>query len=584
MPETLFKKTEYGLEHLLLEIEHGSIGLPELQRPFVWKAVKVRDLFDSMYQGFPVGYLLFWSNLGARGGKQIGGGQKQADVPLRLVVDGQQRLTSLYAVLRGRAVLDEKFKKRRIQIAFHPPGERFEVATAAHRKDPEWIDDISTVWREGAKSFGVVNRYLKKVREKREVGEKEEERLAGVIDRLYDLKNYPFTTMEIAHTVDEAQVAEIFVRINSKGVRLQQSDFILTLMSVFWEEGRRALEEFCRVATEPSVDGELGGYNAVYSPEPDQLLRVLIAVGLGRAVLSRVYGVLRGKDVEGEAFSDEAREGNFERLRETLPTVLDLTNWHEFIKCLQQAGYRHRNMITSQNAVVFAYALYLLGRGRHGLTVERLRPIISRWFFAAAVTARLSGSFETDMEALLRQLSEIQSAEGFIDAIEHDVALMVTEDFWTLRLPEDLATSAARSPALYGFEAALRVLDAPVLFSKLSINQLADPVVKTKKKALDRHHLFPKGYLKSHGFSRRREVNQIANQTFVEWPDNVKIGMKAPAEYVPAIAGKFDADQWEKMMRLHGLPGEWWTMEYSDFLIQRRRLMAGVIRRAFDGI
>jgi len=416
------------------------------------------------------------------------------------------------------------------------------------------------------------------------VQSEEENRLAKVIDRLYDLQNYPFTAMEIAHTVAEDQVAEIFVRINSKGVRLQQSDFILTLMSVFWEDGRRQLEAFCRQAGEPSQNGPPSPYNAIYLPEPDQLLRVLIALALRRAVLSRVYGILRGKDAETGDFSDETRGRQFEQLRASLPILLDLTNWHEFIKCLMRAGYRHRNMIMSQNAVVFAYVLFLIGRSKHKMPCERLRPLIARWFYGSAATARLSGSFETNMETLLRQLDETDSAEAFEQAVQHDTAYMLTSDFWTLRLPEELATSAARSPALYAFEAAQRVLDAPVLFSNITINQLTDPAVRPKKSALDRHHLFPRAFLKAMGVTKRREINQIANQTLVEWPDDIKIGAKSPEKYIPDFRSKFTAEQWDRMMRLHALPDAWWDMTYDAFLKSRQRLMADIIRTGYESI
>jgi hypothetical protein len=108
----------------------GTIGLPDIQRPFVWKNTKVRDLIDSMYRGYPVGYLLFWENAYGGDGKVIGPDRKQKTANL-LIVDGQQRLTSLYAVIRGEKVLRETFAKEAIEIAFNPVTEHFEVADAA---------------------------------------------------------------------------------------------------------------------------------------------------------------------------------------------------------------------------------------------------------------------------------------------------------------------------------------------------------------------------------------------------------------------------------------------------------------------
>ena len=149
MSETLFKQVNYTLGSLIEFIGLGQIGLPDLQRPFVWKDSKVRDLFDSMYRGFPVGYLLFWANAQGQGVRQIGPDRKQHHVPALLIVDGQQRLTSLYAVFRGEPVRDEDFREIRIEIAFRPRDGRFEVSDPAIARDPEFIANISDLFGEG---------------------------------------------------------------------------------------------------------------------------------------------------------------------------------------------------------------------------------------------------------------------------------------------------------------------------------------------------------------------------------------------------------------------------------------------------
>ena len=130
MSNTLFIKVDYTLDSLVSQIHYGQIGLPDIQRPFVWKNVKVRDLFDSMYRGYPVGYLLFWETGVNAGTKQIGTDQKQL-APNRVIVDGQQRLTSLYAVIKGIPVVRENYATEKIEIAFNPLEDRFEVPDAA---------------------------------------------------------------------------------------------------------------------------------------------------------------------------------------------------------------------------------------------------------------------------------------------------------------------------------------------------------------------------------------------------------------------------------------------------------------------
>jgi len=255
--KTCFKRVDYDLSGLLHYIDIGDIGLPDIQRPFVWSNTKVRDLFDSMYRGFPVGYLLFWANQAVHGVKQIGTADKQHHVPSLLIVDGQQRLTSLYAVFRGKKVFDEDYKERQIEIAFRPRDGKFEVADAAIRRDPEWIQNISDIWASGKSSRKLVNDFIDHLKVKTPLTDDEEEVIAHSLDRLFDLQKFPFTALEISPTVDEEQVADIFVRINSEGVKLKQADFILTLLSVFWDEGRRALEDFCRRSRQlPELGGQ----------------------------------------------------------------------------------------------------------------------------------------------------------------------------------------------------------------------------------------------------------------------------------------------------------------------------------------
>ncbi|MEM2096537.1 MAG: DUF262 domain-containing protein [Methanothrix sp.] len=223
--KTCFKRVDYDLSGLLHYIDIGDIGLPDIQRPFVWSNTKVRDLFDSMYRGFPVGYLLFWENITVNGSRQIGVDDKQHPVPSRLIVDGQQRLTSLYAVFRGKKVLDKDYRERKIEIAFRPRDGKFEVADAAIRRDPEWIADISELWASGKSSYQLVKEFLERLKTKCTLRPEDEERIAHNLDRLFDLQKYPFTALEIAPTVDEEEVADIFVRINSEGVRLNPGGF-----------------------------------------------------------------------------------------------------------------------------------------------------------------------------------------------------------------------------------------------------------------------------------------------------------------------------------------------------------------------
>jgi hypothetical protein len=570
----------------------GEIGLPDIQRPFVWPNTKVRDLFDSMYRGYPIGYLLFWVNGGPGFHRQIGADTKQL-APRLLIVDGQQRLTSLYAVVKGISVVRQDFRKECIQIAFRPRDERFEVADAAIRRDPEWLPDISRLWSRDTTRNKVVKGFLKRLCESRRpdaeivgdlseaMSETEEEQLTETIDRLYDLQSYPLTALELSSTVGEEQVADVFVRINSKGTPLNQADFILTLMSVFWDEGRGQLEAFCRVARQPTV-GKPSPFNHFIQPDPDQLLRVSVALGFRRARLEHVYSILRGKDLQTGEFSDELREQQFAVLRQAQAYVLDLQNWHEFLKTLVLAGFRHGNQISSQNALLYAYAFYLIGKRDFSLDMYKLRNALARWFFMVSLTGRYTDSPESRMEQDLADLRDVGTAAGFVLRLQRTIATTLTEDYWSITLPNELATSSARSPALFGYYAALNRLDAQVLFSEMTVPELLDPLSHAYKTALERHHLFPKGYLSHQGIKEKRDVNQIANYALVEWCDNIDISDLAPAQYIPKYLQRFSQSELEQMYFWHALPRGWENLEYRVFLEERRKRIAQVIQQAFE--
>jgi len=581
--KTCFKRVDYDLSNLLHYLDIGDIGLPDIQRPFVWSNAKVRDLFDSMYRGFPVGYFLFWENAQTNGVKQIGVGHKAHSAPSRLIVDGQQRLTSLYAVFRGKRVLDEDYRERKIEIAFCPRTGAFEVADAAIKRDPEWIPNISELWASGNSSFKMVKGFLKTLEVKAELSEDEEEQISHNLDRLFDLQKYPFTALEIASTVDEEQVADIFVRINSEGVKLNQADFLLTLLSVFWDQGRAELEQFCRRSRQPPVaSGQASPFNHFIEPDPDQMLRVSVALGFSRGRLKSVYQVLRGKDLETGEFSSAHRDAQFKVLQQAQAKVLDLTCWHQFLSALVGAGFRSGEMISSKNALLYAYAVYLIGRTQCRVPEHQLQKVIGRWFFFASLTGRYTSSPESVMDGDLNRLRGVNDAARFVAVLDELIGNQLTGDFWTTTLPAALHSSSARNPELFAYVAAQNRLNAPVLFSHKKVSELLDPALRTKKKSLERHHLFPRAWLESEGEDDRKIINQMANYALLEWPENIDISDTPPTQYVPKVRERFSAEEWQRMQELHALPEGWEQMAYADFLVERRRRMADIVRRGFE--
>ncbi len=583
MRNLLFKKVDYTVGKLLEDVAMGEIGLPELQRPFVWNAAQVRDLIDSMYRGYPIGTLLFWENALSDGVRTIGIESKQK-VPRLLIVDGQQRLTALYAVMKGVPVVNNKYRQQRMYIAFHPLEEKFEVANSAVRQSPEWIDDISALWAPDFDPYTFVEEYCNRIADhKGQPLELLRRPVHRAIQQLIHLLNYPVTALEISANASEEQVADVFVRINSKGRSLRQADFILTLMSVFWDEGRKALEDFCRRSTRPSADKSPSPYNPYIHPQPDQLLRVAIAVAFRRARLEVVYSILRGKDLRTGEFSAERREEQFAKLHRAQEEVLHLQNWHDFLQVLKRAGYLHPSMISSGATLMYTYVLWLIGLRDFGLDKHRLRDLMARWYFMSTLVGRYTRSPETRMDQDLGLLRDKTSAAEFVEVLEREMAAVLTADFWSITLPNILTSASSRNTGQFAYYAALSILDAPVLYSTLKVRELLTPEIRARKSALERHHLFPRKYLIREGFANRY-INQVANYALVEWHDNIDIRDKAPADYAPQYESRFTPDTIAEMYRYHALPERWYTMDYLSFLEERRRRMAAIVRMGFESL
>jgi len=574
-----FSHTQYPVNALIEQIDSGDLRLPDLQRPFVWKRSKVRDLFDSLYRGYPAGYFLLWSTQAPVDSHSVATSSGSSS-GLKMIVDGQQRLTSLYAVMKGRPVINEDNDEQIIRISFNPLTEEFAVADAARENDPEWLTSISEIWTSAAGEYAFISSFITDLSATREVSATEQQKIGESLGHLGALKNFQFSALELSSDLDIDEVAEVFQRINSTGIPLNSADFILTIMSVHVKEARHQLEDFARAAKQPSTSGP-SPYNHFLSPSPDQLLRVAVGLGLDRGVLQNAYQSLRGRDPKTKVVSVATREENFSKLLTAQEHVLNLTNWHDYMVCVKRAGYRSGDMLTSTNNFLYCYLVYLKGRVEYGVGSNELREAVARWFFMSSLTGRYTGSPETILESDLRRFSEAESADDFVAIIDHVIETQLTADFWTVTLPDLLDSSGNYSPYLFAYYASLNLLDAKALFSKMKINDLFDPGLKQTKHPVERHHLFPKAYLSSIGIVGTTRTNQMANFAFVEWADNIAISDKKPAEYFPEYLDQLAPTDREQAAFWHALPPGWENMEYFDFLRERRKRMADVVRVAF---
>lgn len=681
----LFNPFNGHLEQLFGYIDIGDLGLPDIQRPFVWRDAKVRDLFDSLYRGFPIGSYLLWRNSAGGRTHQIGTKKHEHEAPNLLIIDGQQRLTALYSVFRGVAVKDKNYEDRLITIAFNPITEEFKVSDAATQRNPEFINNISDLFTK-VSTRKYINQFLEKLRSEKEnlkkkhlliaekIAEKEElnkgdielfrnkiksleeyeenkmiweklgltekedveseeeneedgsedeadivevvndelsllttaeleivrkglvkqedrddDVISSRIEKLYQLKTYPFNALEIVPDLTEEQVAEIFTRINSKGTVLKQADFILTLLSVFWADGRSQIDNFCKSAKKiPEKNKKESPYNYIFEPTPKDLVRITVGLGFNRGKMKDAYAILTGRDFATKKVSTSLREEQFEKFKKTQITVLDNTNWHGFLKIILGLGFKSKDLISSSNNIANAYILYLVAKEKFDLKHKALEKNIGRWFFFSSVTSRYSHSPETRMEADLNYFKNARGQDNFIKLLNEAIESELTNDFWEITVPNKLLVSSSKNNSVRNtYFACLIRKGSNVLFSEKKVGDLFNPELKKRKKDLEKHHIFPKKYLTENFHLDRRQINQVANFTYLEFEDNIEISDSPPRDYFIDIKMRYyknKESELKKVLSDHCLPEKFYDMKYNEFLIERRKLMAKTVRSVFESL
>ena len=587
--EQIFSNTTLTVNQLIEKIDTGELGLPELQRPFIWKDSKVRDLFDSLMRGYPIGYLMLWECPSLEKKKSIGVDLHSYDSPKEVIIDGQQRLTSLYAVMKGKKVINSKFDEKSIIISYNPLQDKFEVGYQATKKDPEWIYNISDVYTTSS-SFKFINSFIKRLSEYREckgevLTEAEQDTIYENINAIVNLKNHTLPVFDIKANAEEEDVSEIFVRVNSGGVSLKQNDFILTLLSLYWDEGRKEIEEFSKESTFPTK-GKTTSYNQITTVAAQDLIRVVMAYAFDRARLKYGYKLLRGADFDKRgAVDEELRIQRFDTLKEKLPDVLDVHSWHEFLKAIMNAGYLSGDLILSGNAIFYSYAFYLIAKHRFHASYNENMHLTSLWFFYASLVSLYTGSFESTVESHLNSIKDLSTLKEYKDFILSRVNERLTNDYFDITLvgSEGLAVSGKGNNAWNAYVAALNIMDAKILFSKsnLLVSKLFEPGTDGNRKSLEKHHLFPKAHMKAQGYTDAK-INQMANYAFIDWKDNMDILDDAPSVYYPIVCEGRSDEEILRMEEENALPHGWENMPYEDFLVERRTLMAAKIKQAFD--
>jgi len=597
MASQRYAVTQPPIDTVFNWIKSGEIAIPEIQRPFVWKPVKVRKFLDSLFRGYPVGYLIAWRNPNVK----LKDGT--ASPGKRILIDGQQRVTALMAALLGREVVNKDYKRIRIRIAFHPDRQQFEVASPAIRKDPSWIPDISEIFDPHVGMFDFVNEYCE-----RNPGTSKDE-IFRSIEALRKITNNQIGLIELDAELDIETVTEIFIRVNSEGVPLNQADFAMSKIAVNETHGgntlRKAIDYFCHLSNAPEFfptlqnDQEFAQSeffpilswrrqenDDLYAPSYTDMLRVAFTSEFERGRLAELVALLSGRNFETRQYEVEIVEDSFARLKKSVLRFMNETNFKRFIMIIRSAGFLNSSMITSQNTLNFAYILFLSLRGA-GVPNEEIERYVRRWFVMSVLTARYSGASETVLGQDIRRVQ----AEGIFTYLANVISGELSDAFWETSLPQEMNTSAASSTYFRLFEAVqIRSNDPGFLSRDINVRELVE--VKS-----DVHHIFPSGYLKPHGL-KPAQYNQIANYAVTQSEINIAIGKEEPRVYFarlkeqcnggPRYYGNItDPQVLDDNLRAHCIPEgveEMTVDDYPNFLSQRRELMARKIRAYFEGL
>ena len=590
-----YSVTPHPIETLLTWVKSGEIAIPEIQRPFVWEATKVRNLLDSLYQGYPVGYLIAWRN------PTVKLKDGSASAGKRILIDGQQRVTALMAALLGIEVLTEDYETVHIRIAFNPQEEKFEVANPAIRKDSAWLPDVAAVFDAKASMFQLVSAYCEAN------PSSSQDAVFKVLERLRGIVHNHVGVIELAEDLDIETVTEIFIRVNSAGKALSQADFAMSKIAVNETYGgnvlRKAIDYFCHLAVAPEfkakiekgdtafVQSEFFGKmkwicdvnDDIYDPNYTDMLRVAFTSEFGRGKLQDLVALLSGRNFETKAYEDAIAEDSFRKLKNGILAFVNETHFDRITMILRSAGFISSDLISSQNAVNFAYILYLRGRKEHVPPAE-LEKLVRRWYAMSVLRGRYSGSPESQFDFDIRQID----SRGVKDYVNAVIPNELPDSFWTGMLPQFMDTSSIKSPYFLCYKAAQAKLgDKGFLSRDITVRDLL-------LNRADVHHVFPRQYLKDKGLTSG-SYNQIANYVIAQSEINIAIGAKAPLVYFDELRQQTDGgatryggitDQQEMLANLESncipagvLQGA--VPDYLGFLEIRRHLMAQKIKSWF---
>ena len=588
-------------------IASGDIAIPEIQRPFVWKKTQVRDLLDSLYKGYPTGYLIIWKNPNVKlKDGSVSAGKK-------ILIDGQQRVTALMTAIAGIPVVNANYKKERIKIAFNPfealsddkDAEIFAVQDQSHLKGKKWIPDVAEIFKNNFSVFSFIMKYCS------DNPDMDPETLDKILTNLRSIGNRLIGVIELSENLDIDIVTDIFIRINSKGTALSQGDFVMSKIAADESFGgnmlRKAIDYFAHLCVDPTFYDYIKENDAdfvqseymsklawlrndketVYDPECDDILRVAFMHMYPRAKLADLVSLLSGRDFETREYKIEITEDTYSKLKQGVLNVINQYNFTQFMLAIKGAGFISNKLVNSKMALDFAYALYLRLTISKEVSVSEVKRIVQKWYVLSVLTGRYSSSPETAFYKDIRLINE----KGVVATLNDIEAATLSDNFWDVAVVQDLAYTSTINPTYLVYLAAqVYRNDMSLLSNNISVRYLIEM-------AGDVHHIFPKEYLKANGFSRN-QYNQNANYAYLDTQVNKSIGKKAPNVYFAEAVKQCDTKQitcgsitdidvLKANLAANCIPFEVCGMDhtsYEAFLSERRKQMAQKIKDYYNSL
>jgi hypothetical protein len=515
------------VDELITDIAKGGLKLPEFQRGYVWTRDQVRTFVQSLYRGHPTGHLLIWH---AYGPVKTRGGMSEHAGNTLLLLDGQQRLTTLYALIKGKPPPFYEGEELFFDLWFNVVDEEFSYYNKT-------LMGGNPVWFSVHEFLGKgMNRFLDDLPELNESQQDLARKSLSKLNRLDKIHSYVYQVDDLKdETLVLDEVVEIFNRVNSKGTPLSRADLAMAHICTFWPEARSVMRGFIKTMADQG-----------FEIEPAFLVRATSAVAGGSVNFDAAFYQL----------SAQAYQNAWPKVRAAFEYLVNVLRHDAFVDSLSDL---------SSPIVLVPMLVYLANNGATFADATE-RDAFLRWMYLANIWGRYTGPTDTKLRRDVASLADPDPTARLIEAIVTDRGRIIVE-----------ATDLEGKGSTSGFYKFAYVLARSRGAKDWFTGQTLYSKAVGKSNGLHSHHVFPRAALKQMGTTERAVVNQIANRAFLTQKSNLKIATQEPAAYLPIVEEKFPGVLRQQLIPMHD--ELWQKANYEEFFERRRKLLARAMNR-----